>query len=181
MAKRAEEFTYDVSSDDANQTDASASSRSKIISASVTAVLVLAGLAGGAAFALSRVLPESTPVGSGVASQTETTQSSGAGTQTPTPEATQAAPKTIVVPPAPFDDKDGARNFHKPPADGAAQASTSATATPSAPPPAFGQGGEREGEEKHRKGFEGVKPPHSREESNDDEGGFTLPAPAPTH
>ena len=181
MVKRDDDFTYDVSSDQPSRFEESESNRNKIISISVTGVLLLAGLAGGAAFAISRLPQTSAPLVSSGSIESETTEISSDGPQSPSPEPTVAAAKTIVVPPAPFDDKDGARNFHKPPADGAAQASTSATATPSAPPPAFGQGGEREGEEKHRKGFEGVKPPHSREESNDDEGGFTLPAPAPTH
>jgi hypothetical protein len=180
MTKRDDDFTYDVTSDQTSRFEKSESNRTKIISISVTGVLVLAGLAGGAAFAISRLPQSSAPLVSSGSIESETTEISSDGPQSPSPEPTVAAAKTIVVPPAAFDDKGGARNFHKQPADGAAQASTSASATPAAStPPSFG-GGEHEGEEKHRKGFGGVKPPHSHDEGHD-EGGFTLPSPAPTN
>ena len=189
MAKRDDEFTYDVSEDGATKIETSGNRRSKIISATVTGVLVVAGLAGGAAFAISRIQPGEQSNGS---ASSHGIASAGTGTQTPRPvvSRTSSVAKTIVVPPAPFEDKDGARKFHEQPASGAAQASTSATAAPSSStPPTFGNGGDKggdhngdhngdfNGDPNHHKDFNGVKPPHG----GHDDGGFSLPSPAPTN
>jgi hypothetical protein len=160
MAERNDDFTYDVTAetDSQHESVSNSSTRNKVVSASVTGVLVFAGLAGGAAFALTRLPAQSTTISSG-SSQSESTNNAGLASPTaaPTPTPSPTEGKTIVVPPAPFDDKGGERNFHNQPADGAAQASTSATATPSTPP-SFG-GGEHEGDGRHHGDFGGVKPP----------------------
>ena len=160
MTKRNDEFIYDAAASDGspNEPISSRSVGSKLLSASVTGVLVVAGLAGGAAFALTRMPSEgASTIGSG---STANSNPSNQQPQTAEANATPGAPaKTIVVPPAAFDDKDGERNFHPKPGSGAAQASTSATPAPLAStPPSFG-GGEREGDEKHHRDFGGVRPP----------------------
>jgi hypothetical protein len=186
MAKHDDEFTYDVSEDRATQVETSGNGRSKLISATMTGILVAAGLAGGAAFAISRI-PHDVASGSSAISK-HPKPHPGDGTQTPSPAVSPSmdAAKTIVVPPAPFVDKGGARKFHEQPAGGAAQASTSATAAPlSSAPPTFGNGGDKggdhngdfNGDPNHHKDFNGVKPPHG----GHDDGGFSLPSPAPTN
>jgi hypothetical protein len=186
MAKHDDEFTYDVGNDGASAPEATAGVRSKVITVAVTGALVLAGLAGGAAFAISRI-PHDVASGSSAISK-HPKPNSGEGTQTPSPavSATMDAAKTIVVPPAPFVDKGGARKFHEQPAGGAAQASTSAPAAPSSSaPPTFGNGGDKggdhngdfNGDPNHHKDINGVKPPHA----GHDDGGFSLPSPTTTN
>ena len=176
MAKRDDEFTYDVSEDGATQVETSGTSRSKIISATVTVVLVGAGLAGGAAFAISRLPHDQVSISSGGSAANIANSSTGTEAPTPEPTANSEAAKTIVVPPASFDDKGGERNFHEQPAGGAAQASTSATAAPLASaPPSFGNGdgNEREGDggERHHKDLGGLKPSRP---GHDNQGGFAT-------
>ena len=177
MAKHDDEFTYDVSEDGATQDETSGSGRSKIISATMTSILVAAGLAGGAAFAISRLPHDEAPIVSAGSAQTIANSATSAQTPTPAATPTAEAAKTIVVPPASFDDKGGERNFHEQPAGSAAQASTSATAAPLAStPPSFGNGdgNEREGDggERHHKDFGGLKPGRP---GHDNQGGFATP------
>lgn len=160
MAKRNDEFIYDATAIDGSQDEPIRARRvgSKLLSASVTGFLVVAGLAGGAAFALSR-LPNQNQTTTG-SQTTETANPASQQPQTAVAEATpSSSPKTIVVPPAAFDDKDGERNFHPQPGSGAAQASTSSTpGTLASTAPSFG-GGEREGNDKHHRDFGGERPP----------------------
>lgn len=139
-------------------------SRLRATTVGTTALLVVAGLAGGAAFALSN--PSQTGTSSAapiVQSESSSVQTAENAAATPEPTAsstTQAATstaagsatsdkvvgKTIAVPPATFDDKNGEREFHEnpppagsgsAPAAGSGQASTGSGTTGT---PSFGGG-----------------------------------------
>lgn len=132
-------------------------SRLRATTVGTTALLVVAGLAGGAAFALSN--PSQTGASSAapiVQSESSSVQTAENAAATPEPTAsstseaaTSAAAgsatsdkvvgKTIAVPPATFDDKNGEREFHEnpPPAAGSGQVSTGSGTTGT---PSFGGG-----------------------------------------
>ena len=142
------------------------SARYSVATLATTSVLVAVGLVGGAAFALSATLPAKQSSGS-----VQVTDGSGAATAStdaspiPSPSSSATAGdddsghklsgKTIAIPPAAFDDKDGGRDFHPAPQAGG----TGSTAAPSAAPsaPYFGGGkGDREGD--HHKPRPGITP-----------------------
>lgn len=132
----------------AEDATAARASRFRFTTVGTTALLVVAGLAGGAAFALSNPVKSLTsPAGPIVQTESSSVQaaeaaaspSATAGTDaSPAPSASSSATsnavlgKTIAVPPAAFDDKNGEREFHEnPPAAN--------TATGSAPAPSSSQ------------------------------------------
>lgn len=148
------------------------SARYSVATLATTSVLVAVGLVGGAAFAISATLPAKQSSGS-----VQVTDGSGAATAStdasspmPSPSSSATAGdddsghklsgKTIAIPPAAFDDKDGGRDFHPAPQAGG----TGSTAAPSAAPsaPSFGGGkGDREGDHRegeHHKPRPGVTP-----------------------
>ena len=133
-----------------------------------TAVLAAAGLLGGAAFAITNSggalgtsslpmvqTPSTESVANPSSAPTEVASPSATATTDSSASQTTAGGKTIAVPPAAFEDKNGERDFHgsKP----AASTAPDATATPSAtaPAPSFGGGGDghdgHDGGERHHR------------------------------
>jgi hypothetical protein len=132
------------------------SSRLRATTVGTTALLVVAGLAGGAAFALSNPVKSlSNSAAPIVQSESNTVQaaetnSSPAATSntdaSAAPSASASATshavlgKTIAVPPAAFDDKNGEREFHEnPPAATSTSGSGSGSTSSSAPANGSGQ------------------------------------------
>lgn len=126
----------------------SRSSRLRATTFGTTALLVVAGLAGGAAFALSNPSQNgSSSAAPAVQSESSSVQTAENAAATPDPSASattdatistatgsatsdKVVGKTIAVPPAAFDDKNGEREFHEnPPAAGSAPAAGSGQAS----------------------------------------------------
>jgi len=119
-------------------------SRLRATTVGTTALLVVAGLAGGAAFALSSpgqsgtsttapvVQSESASVqtAENAAATPEASASSTAAEPTPATSSSSSLGKTIAVPPAAFDDKNGEREFHENPSTPSSSSGTS-SGTPS--------------------------------------------------
>jgi hypothetical protein len=113
-----------------------------------TSLLVAGGIVGGAAFAITHAPQSASPATPVVDASSSASPSAVAASPTPStsPSGLPGKPhkfgKTISVPPAAFDDKDGGRDFHSAPKPGATNAPTPG-ATPSSLPsaPTFGGGG----------------------------------------
>jgi hypothetical protein len=134
----------------------SASRRARAIGAVTTAILVVGGLVGGAAFAMGSLGNNAAP--SSVTGATETTQpaASPAAVTAASPASTTAETsesRTIAVPPASFSDEDGQRKFSKPSGSTGTVASTPVAAITGAP--SFG--GSDDGVDDHHDG--GVRQP----------------------
>jgi len=132
--------------------------RVKLASAITTSVLVLGGLAGGAAFAFTANDPAPVdPSPSVVPDPSQSTDPSVAPTETPTTNPTNLAADptatTIAIPPVAFGDTDGQRDFHDGSGDDQGEKhhrprpTVNPTPDPSATTPSFGGGSDDSGDD----------------------------------